>query len=469
MTIENIAKACQGKLHRYKHNINRLSEVEINVEINVEVKGAVIDSRQVEAGYLFIATRGERVDGHSFIEQVIEKGAICIVCEEKPLNERISYILVENSFLALKQIAAYYREQLSIKVVGITGSVGKTTTKEFIASVLEQRYNVLKTAGNFNNEVGLPLTILKIKEEHEIAILEMGINQFGEMDRLGAIAKPDICVITNIGQCHLEYLGTREGILKAKTEVLPHIKEGGWLCINGDDELLATLPQTDHMITFGLSRNFNTYATSIENRGLLGSQCQIQTVTGNFEVFIPLAGQHMIYNALAATVVAELLGLNQVEITKGLREVKALGGRSNILQNDQRTIIDDCYNANPVSMKAALDLLSLATTRKIAILGDMGELGIDSDKLHGEVGIYAIDLEIDLLICIGKSSYNMKEQARIYSEKIGNKVTNIQYFETKEQVIELLKELLDDQNKETVLVKASRFMGLETIVKALLP
>lgn len=453
MTLPNITDACKGKLFLGRNNA-------IGKE-TLEVTGVVIDSRKVEEGYLFIATRGERVDGHSFIKQVADKGAVCVICEEPPSIDTIPYILVENSFIALKQIATFYRDQLAIPVVGITGSVGKTTTKEFIAKVLEQRYCILKTQGNYNNEVGLPLTILQIRKEHEIAILEMGINQFGEMDRLGEIAKPDICVITNIGQCHLEFLGTRKGILKAKTEVLPHIKEGGYICINSDDDMLDTIESDKKIITFGLQNKGQIYAENIENQGLLGTKCNIHTQTKDFIVTIPLAGQHMIYNGLAATAVGEILGLNQEEIARGIGEVKALGGRSNIYQVGNKTIIDDCYNANPVSMKAALDLLALANTRKVAILGGMGELGEDSNKLHGEVGAYAIDTIVDVLVCIGENAKSMEKEAILQAKK-SNAHTTILYYQTKEEAMNQLEQIILDT--DTILIKGSRFMELEEMV-----
>ena len=212
MTLHNIAKAIDGVLFCAEG------------KEHLEVKGVVLDSRKVEQDFLFVATVGERVDGHSFIEQVYEKGALCVICEKAPQNQKGAYILVKSSFQALKDVARFYRENLEIKVVGITGSVGKTSTKEFIASVLETHYKVLKTEGNFNNEVGLPLTVLRIQEDTEVAVLEMGISDFGEMHRLSEIAQPDICVITNIGQCHLENLGTRDGILKAKTEIFDFMK-----------------------------------------------------------------------------------------------------------------------------------------------------------------------------------------------------------------------------------------------------
>ena len=218
MTFENIAAACGGEL------------ILNGADATTEVAGGVIDSRLVKENYMFFATKGERVDGHDYIAKAFDLGAILAVCERIPEDVKGSFILVEDTFVALKQIAKFYRENLDIKVVGITGSVGKTSTKEFVASVLAKKYNVLKTEGNFNNEVGLPLTVLKIRDEHEVAVLEMGISDFGEMTRLSEIAQPDICVITNIGQCHLEQLGDRDGVLKAKTEVFANLKEGGTAC-----------------------------------------------------------------------------------------------------------------------------------------------------------------------------------------------------------------------------------------------
>ena len=300
MTLHNIAKAVGGEL--------LLAEGREEAEI----KGVVLDSRKVEPDFLFVATVGERVDGHSFIDSVFEKGALCVICEKEPENPKGAYILVKDSFQALKDVAKFYREGLDIKVVGITGSVGKTSTKEFIASVLATHYKILKTEGNFNNEVGLPLTVLRIKEDTEVAVLEMGISDFGEMHRLSEIAKPDICVITNIGQCHLENLGTRDGILKAKSEIFDFMKEDGSVCLNGDDDKLITLQDVNGKkpIFFGRAENQAIYATDCENKGLSGSKAVIHREGRSFSVAIPLPGDHMIYNALAATAVATVLGLS---------------------------------------------------------------------------------------------------------------------------------------------------------------
>lgn len=450
MTLSAIAKACNGQLVGGENYEGK------------EVAGVVLDSRLVEQDYLFIATVGERVDGHNFIDDVFTKGALAVVCEKAPMNAKGPYILVDNSFAALKSIAEWYRMQLDIKVVGITGSVGKTSTKEFISNVLSQKYSVLKTEGNFNNEVGLPLTVLKIRDYHEVAVLEMGISDFGEMNRLSKIAKPDICVITNIGPCHLEFLGSRQGVLKAKSEIFNHMNKEGSVCINGDDDMLVTI-DTVHgkkPIRFGLDANNDVYATDIENRGLLGTICTIHVDQELFHAKIPLPGEHMVRNALAATAVGRLLDLNSDEIANGINTVQSVGGRSNIIRHQHYTIIDDCYNANPVSMKAAIDLLTMADTNKVAILGDMGELGSDENALHKEVGTYAASANIDVLICVGRLSSHIYEGA---SE--ANFQGKLLYFETRDELIAALSSIMKEN--DTILIKASHSMGFEKIVNAL--
>ena len=464
MTLTQIAEACNGQLFDAENYSGG------------EVTGVVMDSRQVEKDCLFIATVGERVDGHNFIDDVFYKGAMAVVCEKAPVNANGPYILVKNSLDALKNIAKWYRMQLDIKVVGITGSVGKTSTKEFISSVLSQKYNVLKTEGNFNNEVGMPLTILKIRENHQIAVLEMGISNFGEMHRLSEIAKPDICVITNIGQCHLENLGTRQGILKAKTEIFDFMNEKGSVCINGDDDMLATIKEVKGKkpIRFGMSTDNEVFAINVKTQGLFGSTCNIHVkdkifhsytaeeehlASNIFSANIPLPGEHMVLNAMAATAVGALLDMNYEEIAAGIKSVQALGGRSNIIRDGKWTIIDDCYNANPVSMKAALDLLSMADTNKVAILGDMFELGTSEDALHKEVGQYAALKNLDVLVCVGKLA------SFIYDGAVDKFKGTLLYFETREELIDALPSIVEEN--DTILVKASHGMGFDNVVKAL--
>lgn len=455
LTLRHIAEACGGTLYHYRE------------ENDGEVCGVVLDSRQVEPGFLFIATKGERVDGHRFIPQVMQKGAAGAVCEEVPENEDGIYIQVEDSFQALKDIARFYRQQLDLKVIGITGSVGKTSTKEFIASVLETKYKVLKTEGNFNNEVGLPLTVLKIREEHEAAVLEMGISDFGEMHRLSEIAKPDICVLTNIGQCHLENLKSREGILKAKTEIFDFMQEDGTVCINGDDDMLRTIEAVKgrRPMTFGKEKSNRVYAEKTENKGLFGSSAEIHIDGETFDAAIPLPGEHMVYNALAAACVGSLMGLSTEQIREGIAAVRPVGGRSHIIRLEGWVLIDDCYNANPVSVCAALDLLSAALTRKAAVLGDMFELGENEREMHAEVGAYAVQKGIDVIICIGALSETMFWRAREEAGKAGRTSENIYYFADKQEFLIKSGEIL--QKGDTVLVKASHGMAFEEIVRAL--
>ena len=308
MSLKEIAAACGGHYYGEESKLNK------------KVSGVAIDSRKIEEGYLFIPIKGARVDGHTFISQVMEKGALCTL-SEKPLDtESDTYILVESCEQALKDLAEHYRNALDIKVIGITGSVGKTSTKEMIASVLSQKYNVLKTAGNFNNEIGLPLTIFNIRKEHQVAVLEMGINDFGEMHRLAKMARPDICVITNIGLCHLENLIDRDGILKAKTEMFDFARPSAKFILNGDDDKLITVKEWEgrNPIYFGLSTELDAYAKDIHSLSLKGTACTICLEDNSFAVTIPIPGHHMVYNALAGALVGRELGLNPEEIKIGI-------------------------------------------------------------------------------------------------------------------------------------------------------
>lgn len=458
MTLENIEKACGG---RY---------IGTEAEKKTEVLGVVIDSRQVESGYLFVAIPGEKVDGHKFIPDVFAKGAAAVLSEQQLEDPAGPYILVESTTKALRDLAEYYRKSLDIKVVGITGSVGKTSTKEMIASVLSEKYRVLKTEGNYNNEIGLPLTIFKIRAEHEVAVLEMGISEFGEMHRLATMANPDICVITNIGLCHLENLKTRDGILKAKTESFAHLKKDGIAILNGDDDKLSTIRQVGDKepVFYGMEEKMkyredakkSVYATGVENLGLYGMQARIHTPEGERDVRIPIPGEHNVYNALAATAVGLSLGLSLDQISSGILKAKAIGGRTNLLNTGSMTVIDDCYNANPVSMKASIDVLATAEGRKIAVLGDMGELGENEKKLHYEVGEYLAKKEIDVLFCAGELSEEIAKAAQKES-----KTCEVYYFKTRDALLEQLLPFL--KKGDTVLVKASHFMEYPEIVKAL--
>ncbi len=450
MTLDNIAAACGGIYHGTEAARERV------------IADITTDSRKAGKDSLFVAIKGERVDAHRFIPSVFEQGALCVISEQELQNPAGAYIQVKSSLQAVKDIAEFYRKQLDIKVVGITGSVGKTSTKEMIASVLSEKYQVLKTLGNFNNELGLPLTIFRLRDEDEIAVLEMGISHFGEMHRLSKVARPDICVMTNIGQCHLEFLGDRDGVLKAKSEIFDYLAPDGTIILNGDDDKLSTLQVVKGIqpVFFGIDSDRVISATQIRSLGLKGIACRICTGQGAFDVTIPIPGYHMVYNALAGTAVGLALGMTTEEIKRGIEKLESLSGRFHIIETDHYTVVDDCYNANPVSMKASLKVLGDALGRKVAILGDMGELGENEKQLHEEVGVEAGQLGIQLLICVGALSEHMAKAA-----KESNPQMEVVYKKTLDEAIESLSQYL--KKEDTILVKASHFMHFEKIVEVL--
>ena len=448
MSLREIAAVCNG---RYCGDESKL---------DIEVSGIAIDSRKIEEGFLFVPIKGARVDGHNFIPQVMEKGALCTLSEHDLEDADHPYIVVSSSEQALKDMAEHYRKALDIKVVGITGSVGKTSTKEMIASVLSQKYNVLKTAGNFNNEIGLPLTIFNIREEHEVAVLEMGISDFGEMHRLTKMARPDICVITNIGLCHLENLIDRDGILKAKTEMFDYKQPNAKIILNGDDDKLITVKNWDGIdpLYFGLSTELDAYADDIHSLSLRGTTCSLHIGDEPIDVLIPIPGHHMVYNALAGALVGRELGLTSNEIKAGIEALVPVSGRNNMISTDSLLIIDDCYNANPISTKASIDVLATADSRTVAILGDMFELGENENDLHKSVGAHAAEKGIDVLICIGALSRNTAAGAMESN-------TNVYHFDTKADFLAQAETIL--QKDDCILVKASHGMEFPEIVEKL--
>lgn len=475
MTLWNIARACQGRLVVPTGNRPVCQGSGIRVirrYSGKEAAGIVLDSRQVEPGFVFVAARGERVDGHRFIPEVFEKGAIGVICEQEPTELPGPCIVVKDSLEALRQVAAFYRQQMPVPVVGVTGSVGKTSTKEMIAAVLARKFVTHKTKGNFNNEVGVPLTLLSMPADTQAAVVEMGINHFGEMRRLSQMVRPDFCVMTNIGQCHLEFLGSRDGILQAKSEIFEFMNPEGTVFVNGDDDKLAGIREVHgkRPVRFGLNPEGNDlYADEIENLGLMGSSAMIHVSAGvpgapaqgtDFAVRIPLPGSHMVYNALAAAAVGFSLGLTEEEIADGIASVQPVSGRGRVVTAGDLTVIDDCYNANPVSTKAAIDLLCLARGRKVAVLGDMFELGEREEELHAQVGRYAAQRGVDCLLCAGGLSCQTARGA----QEAG--LEQVFSFESRDELQKALPDLL--LPGDSVLVKASHSMGFEKIVEMLL-
>ncbi len=442
-TLAEIAAACGGKY------------VGDEAMKNTAITSVERDSRAIKNGSLFLAIKGGRVDGHDFIEKCYDSGAVCAICEKAPENPSKPYILVDSTLTAVKQIAKAYRDKFDIPVVGVSGSVGKTSTKEMLYAVLSQKYKTHKTQGNLNNELGVPLTILSMPEDTEAAVIEMGISDFGEMTRLSMVAQPTICVLTIIGCCHLENLGDRDGVLKAKTEMFKFARESADYVLNGDDDKLSTVTEVGGKkpIFFGLDKKNEYYAEDIENNGEGGVSCKLCFGDTKLDVTIPAIGSYMVSNALAAVAVGKLLGLSDGELKNGVEAYKTVGSRANVINTGKIRIIDDCYNANPTSVKASLETLVNFKGRTVAMIGDMKELGTDELALHFDTGAYAKQIGVDVVLSAGPLA---KELARGADGK---------WFETKEELISALPGIIKDG--DTVLVKASHSMQFEKIVEFL--
>lgn len=450
LTPKNIAECCGGTFFGDPSILDR------------EISAIVRDSRETVVGCLFAAIKGERVDGHDFIPKVMADGAMLVLTEREETGREWPCILVESTLKALQDIARFYLAGLPVRVVSVTGSVGKTSTKEMIASVLAQKFRTKKTQGNFNNELGLPLTVFTLEEEDEIAVLEMGINHFGEMDVLGSIAPPDISVITNIGTCHLEFLGDRDGVFRAKTEIFRHLKPGARVILNGDDDKLAQVKEVAGAapVFYGIENRSGVYADNIDFIGTEAVRCIIHVGEEAFSVRIPYPGLHMVMNALAAASVGMECGVLPAQIKAGIETLELPGGRFRIEDGKNCRIINDCYNANPMSMKAALKVLSESEDRKVAILGDMAELGDDELLYHREVGEYAASLPLDLILTVGPRAASVAEAA---AEK--NADLPVIHFENIDALKRALPVLI--REGDLVLVKASHSMAFEKVVDAL--
>ena len=421
------------------------------------------DSRAVKEGTLFAAIKGEKVDGHKFIKECFAKGAAAVFTEnEVPENSTGCYIEVENSRLALQKLAGYYRSKRNVRLIGITGSVGKTSTKEMIAAGLSKGFDVMKTQGNKNSQIGLPMTMFEIEEHNEIAVIEMGMSEFGEMDRLADIARPNIAVMTNIGVAHIENLGTKENILKEKFRITKYFDKDGVLFLNGDDVLLKSLhgKQEFKTVTFGLDKENDFYAEEITPKGF---HTKFVCCFGGerVELNIPALGEHSVKNALAAFAVGKHLGLDERTIQSGLMTYKNAPMRQQIHEMKDFILIDDSYNSSPEAAKVSLNVLkSVAKGKTIAVLADMLELGEKSESEHYGVGKHLAELGIDTLIAVGELSRNTAKGA----EENGCK--EVEMFENNEQAYEYLKKIIEKEC--AVLVKGSRGMHTDEIVKKVL-
>ena len=427
---------------------------------DVAFLGANIDSRKIQPGQLFIALVGER-DGHDYIPKAMENGAAAVLCS-RPCGD-IPAIIVEDPRLALGDIARAERKRIGMQVVGVTGSVGKSTTKEMIATVLASTYRVEKTPVNHNNDLGMPMAILGMAEDTQIAVLEMGMNHFREIAYLTSIAQPNVAVIINIGTTHIEYLGSKEGILKAKMEILEGMREGSTVILNGDDPLLWSQKHLSHM-------KLSYYGLNNEDCTVKASQIREEPEYMNFRVTVGdtafpvemnLEGEHYVSDALAAISVAMTMGVEPGKIQESLAQFRNMAGRQETFSQNGYTIIKDCYNAGPESMAAALEVLGKKEGRHVAVLGDMLELGACTQAEHYRVGRIAAE-KADLLLAYGPNSN------RVITGAItgGMSDTKAMAFEDRDKLVATLKRMA--KPGDVLLFKGSRGMRMELILEGLL-
>jgi UDP-N-acetylmuramoyl-tripeptide--D-alanyl-D-alanine ligase len=428
-----------------------------------------IDSRRIRGGELFVALRGERFDGHEFAAAALQSGAIAAVVErrwwESASQPEGNFFLVEDTLLALQEMAACYRRRFDIPVLALTGSSGKTTTKELIAAVLETRYRVLKTEGNLNNHIGVPLTLLRLSSDHEIAVVELGMNHPGEIARLTEITAPTHALVTNIGKGHLGFFDTIEDLARAKMELFEGIAEHGTAFINADDPLIcATKPRIARVVRFSLTKPVDVHGEylGLDDRG---SPVVRLTIEGDSEVVhVPISGRHNAINAVAAAAVGHHFGIPLSDIKRGIESCSPVTKRMEVLRRNNMVIINDCYNANPDSMRAALELLRDMKAPKgasrVAILADMLELGAFETEEHRALGKEVVSYGADRLLAYGKASAELVAAARSAG------LTKAEHFTDKEALLRAARETVAEPC--VVLVKGSRSMAMEDVVDVLL-
>lgn len=483
LTIEQLVTALAG----------RPAPELVGAAAGIEILDAVVDSRRAGPGSLFVALRGQHHDGHDFIPQAVAAGAVAVLAERCP-PEIESLVLpagkgapqglkagpgqpvcfvVPDSLAALQQVATHWRGQHDVRVIGVTGSVGKTTSKEVIAAVLRQRYRCLKSEGNYNNEIGLPLTLLHLRAEHQRVVLEMGMYELGEISQLAAIARPQVGVVTDVGPSHLERLGSIERIAQAKAELpraLPPAAEGGVAILNQDDDRVRAMAGMTRarVFTYGLSPTADLWADEIQSVGLDGIRFRLHHAGESLHVRVPLLGRHSVHTALRGAAVGLVEGLSWDEIVSGLRDQESELRLMAVAGPAGSTILDDTYNASPASSLAALNLLEeLPRTRpgarKLAVLGDMYELGSYEEEGHRIVGRRARAVA-DLLVAVGPLGRILGEEAL----KAGMAPDAVFLVEDNDHAIALLRELLGSgPGGDLLLIKGSRSLEMEQIVAAL--
>lgn len=445
-TVRQAVEACKGK---YTGDPALLDE---------RITGVAIDNRIVKDGFLFVPIIGEVHDGHTFIDAAFEAGAVCCL-SQRPLGNGKPHILVESTLDAFQAIAGWYRGLFDMKMIGVTGSAGKTTTKELIACALSAAIPTFRSKANLNNQTGVPLNLFALEDCYSAAVIEMGTNHFGEIRSLARMVRPDYCVLTNIGEAHIENFGTKEGTLKAKSEMLEYMSDGGRVFVCGDDPLLKALKQSrSGVISYGLLPDNDYRAVDIAERGTDGVAFTAKSAEREVRVELAVPGTHMVQNALCALAIADTLGIDGDVAARGLASYRPEGGRQQIERVGGITIIDDSYNANPSSMKAAIDVLRGCGGRKVCILGDMKELGEGAGVYHREIGEYAAQSGIDLILCVG-------ELAREIEKGAGGGSGKARWYGAQDELLSELPSIIGEG--DTVLVKASRSMELERAVKRL--
>lgn len=459
LTIQEIIKVCDAQ---------KICGDDLQIEcINFSK-----DTREIQINDVYIGIKGENFDGNQFYEQAFEKGAKVAILQDIEIQEETKQkykdkviLKVKDTIQALQKIAAQKRSKYNIPVIAITGSSGKTSTKDMVANVVAQKYKTLKTQGNYNNQIGLPLTILKLRD-HEALVVELGMNQLKEIETLSKIAKPSLAIITNVGTSHIGNLGSRENILKAKLEILEGLQEEGTLVINNDNDLLHKWNQEKiekiKVRTFGIDNQSDWMAQNIQLQET-GSSYELWQKEGLIKVEVPIGGKHFVYNSLCAISVGQLLDIDIQDILKGIREFELTKRRMDVKKNSKQVIIiNDSYNANYDSVKAAIEYLAeIKAKRKIAMLGDMLELGEFSKELHEKVAEEIVKQKIDQIITVGKEAKNIIKKAI----ELGMKPENTHILETTKQAIETLNQIL--QPEDAVLIKASNGMKFDEIVEGI--
>ncbi len=453
MTLSTIASAVNGQL----------------LGADCEVQSVGTDSRAIVSNQLFVALKGENFDGNQFAETAIQQGAAAVLVSDAQTKARPA-IVVDDTRLALGQLAKFWRNQFDIPVIAITGSNGKTTTKEMLSAILlaatKDAASIHATVGNLNNDIGMPLTLLKLRKQHDYAVIEMGMNHLGEIDYLSRIAQPNVALIINAGTAHIGELGSRENIAKAKGEIFNGLSANGIAVINADDAFCAywqSLNVGKKIITFSLNKAADVTASYKEKDGL--SEVQLTTPAGSVTFKLNVLGTHNIANALAASAAAVALGVSNQDIANGLQNMQAVLSRlQRMVGLNDALLIDDTYNANPDSMKAAIDVLAAIDGVSVFVMGDMGELGADAAAMHAEIGAYAKQKGVDHLLAFGALSANAV--TAFDKSKLGHGgVGNAEHFLEINDLINNAKNLM--QKNVTVLVKGSRFMKMERVVAPL--